>query len=84
MNKQSGEPQEQLVGVAEAAAMLGLSKGALAARRAASGHRPGYVDSRDRPVPFPEPLVVLACGPVWLREQILAYQAARELRPYRR
>lgn len=84
MNKQSGEQQEQLVGVAETAAMLGISKAALAARRAASGHRPGYVGPRDCPVPFPEPLVVLACGPVWLREKIVAYQAERAARPSRR
>lgn len=73
-----------IVGAAEAAALLGISKGALADRRRASGHRPGYVGPRDLPVTFPEPLAVLACGPVWLRKQILAYQAERDARPYRR
>ena len=84
MNNKIGKPPEQLVGVAEAAAMLGISKAALAARRSASGHRPGFVGPADRPVPFPEPLVVLACGPIWRRSQITGYMAAKRSQPSRR
>jgi hypothetical protein len=53
----------ELVGVAEVAAMLGVRKSGLANRRKA-------------PV-FPAPVAQLAAGPVWTREQIVAYAADR-------
>lgn len=74
----------ELAGVAEAAALLGISKAALVARRTASGHRPGFVGPADRAVPFPVPLVVLACGPIWQRSQIIEYMQAKRAQPYRR
>lgn len=59
------ERQLELVGVAEAAELLGLSKGALGERR----RRPG----RGMPV-FPEPIVRLRCGPIWEHGQIARYR----------
>lgn len=50
----------ELVGVHEAAAMLGISKSALAERR--------------RSESFPEPLAELRCGPIWLRSEVEAYK----------
>jgi hypothetical protein len=54
-----------IAGVAEAAAMLGLSKSALCARR-----KPGCA------LPMPAPVRELLCGPIWLRTQIEQYAAA--------
>jgi predicted DNA-binding transcriptional regulator AlpA len=54
---------EQLVGVAEAARMLHLSRPALVKRSKAND--------------FPQPLARLAAGPVWARESIVAYAKAR-------
>lgn len=51
----------ELVGVHEAAQLLGISKSALAERR--------------RSRSFPEPLAQLRCGPIWLRSAIDAYNA---------
>jgi hypothetical protein len=51
-----------LVGVSEAAEVLGISRSALAARRKA------------HPT-FPAPVAQLGCGPIWLRWQIQAYAA---------
>lgn len=62
----------ELVGVAEAAAVLGISKAALYARRRLA------LLGRGR-VTFPEPVCVLACGPIWWASQIVAYQRAYEL-----
>jgi hypothetical protein len=61
--------QIELVGLAEAAELLGLSKAALCERRHRT-HQPG-----DRLPPFPEPVAVLRCGSIWMREQIEAYAA---------
>lgn len=55
-----------MLGLAEAAELLGLS------RRALSGRR-GSPD-------FPVPVAELRCGPVWEREQIVAYAASRSAR----
>jgi hypothetical protein len=49
-----------LVGVAEAAELLGIGKAAFAGRRR---HRS-----------FPKPVADLRCGPVWLRAQIEHYE----------
>jgi hypothetical protein len=59
-------PKLELVGVAEAAALLGISKAALCERRRLSAR------GRSR-APFPEPVAALACGPIWLRRQIVDY-----------
>jgi len=64
-----------LVGLAEAAAMLELSKAALCERR-------GGRSRIARLLPFPQPVAELRCGPVWLRSQIEEYrQALAELDP---
>jgi hypothetical protein len=62
----SKRPKLDLVGVAEAAALLGISKAALCERRRLSALARGRA-------PFPEPLGVLACGPIWFRRQIVDY-----------
>jgi hypothetical protein len=54
-----------LVGAAEAAAMLGIGRAALWERR----------KSHDN---FGEPVAELRCGPVWFRWQIQDYQAEEE------
>jgi hypothetical protein len=50
-----------LVGIAEAAELLGIKRSALAERR-------------KRHTSFPEPVAELRCGPVWFRAQIEHYQ----------
>jgi hypothetical protein len=55
------EAQAPVVGVHELAAMLGVSK-----QRASQ-----YV--RRPPRSFPEPLTVLAAGPVWLTDDVAAW-----------
>lgn len=64
--------QLDLLGLAEVAKLLHLSKGALGERRRRT-YRPG-----DLIPAFPEPIITLRCGPVWLREQILVYDAECE------
>lgn len=64
-NDDHSEGPRELVGLAEAAELLGLSKGALGERRRRPGPR--------MPV-FPEPLARLACGPIWERTQIERYR----------
>jgi hypothetical protein len=59
-----------LVGVWEAAELLGISRSGLAARRRSHGS-------------FPRPVAEPRCGPVWFRWQIQAY-AAEERRLGRR
>ena len=54
-----------LVGAAEAAALLGIGRAALWERRKSHGN-------------FPLPVAVLRCGPVWFRWQIQDYQAEEE------
>jgi hypothetical protein len=65
-------PRLELVGVAEAAELLGVSKAVLCERR-----RTVWVPGAALPV-FPEPVARLRCGPVWLRSQIDGYQAEAE------
>jgi hypothetical protein len=67
-------PSLDLVGVAEAAALLGISKAALFERRGLSALGRG----RAR---FPEPVAALACGPIWLRRQIVDYADAYQRAP---
>jgi len=59
------------MGLAEIAALLGISKAAVCGRRRLSGS--GRARAR-----FPEPVAQLSCGPVWRRDQILAYVSAFE------
>lgn len=59
-----------LVGASEACALLGLSRGAVFARRRAGD--------------FPEPVAELASGPVWERQQIAQYAKDRAARLYER
>jgi chromosome partitioning protein len=54
----------QLVGVHEVAEMLGITKGAVGARR--------------RRRSFPPPLAELRCGPIWGRWQIEEYLVKRD------
>jgi hypothetical protein len=62
----------ELVGLAEAAELLGISKAALWERRY------GRCDQANRPPSFPEPVAVLKCGPIWLRGQIEEYKRTYE------
>jgi hypothetical protein len=57
----------ELVGTAEAAAILGVGRAAFCDRRHAHDN-------------FPEPVQVLACGPIWLRAQIELYAAEQAVR----
>jgi hypothetical protein len=61
-----------VVGLAEAAELLGLSPNGLSARRG----RPqrDLTDARYAP-PLPKPVAELRCGPIWRRRQILEYAA---------
>ena len=54
-----------LVGAAEAAALLGIGRAALWERRKSHEN-------------FPQPVADLRCGPVWFRWQIQDYQAEEE------
>jgi hypothetical protein len=56
-------PKFELLGVAEAAERLGITRSALVHRRRAA----------DAEVPFPNPIVELRCGPIWLLNEIDAY-----------
>jgi hypothetical protein len=58
----------RLGGLYEVAALLGISKAAVAARRAT-------VDP-----PFPEPFARLRCGPIWDLEQVEGYERERRRR----
>lgn len=63
--------QLDLVGLAEAAELLDVSKAVLCERR--RGPRP------DDSLPvFPKPVAELKCGPVWLRSQVESYREAWE------
>lgn len=61
-----------LVGLHEAAELLELSKSVISNRRNWNGWRPGH----ELPRTFPQPVLELRCGPIWLRSDIAAY--ARE------
>lgn len=69
-----------LVGLSEVAGLLGITPAAVTARRRSSGHRPGYRRAWEQPLPFPEPVAELRCGPIWKLEQILQYQQVRQRR----
>ena len=58
----------ELVGLAEAAELIGIPKATLCDRR----HRT-FVLGDELPA-FPEPVAELKCGPIWLRSQIDAYR----------
>lgn len=60
----------KLAGVTEAAAMIGVT-----AQRISQLRDKGLM---------PEPLDVLACGPVWLMADIKVYALTRDTRPGRR
>jgi hypothetical protein len=59
----------QLLGLAEVCQLLGLSKAAVGERRRRPFRRGNRLPA------FPEPLAELACGPIWLRSQLEAYQS---------
>ena len=65
----TNKPRLELVGLAEVAETLELSKPAVCDRR-----KQHYVRG-DKLPPFPTPLAELACGPVWERLAIEAYAA---------
>src|SRR4051812_37550668 len=74
---EKGRPRRRrlaLAGLAEAALLLGISKQALSERRRPSALAGGRVV-------FPEPVAELACGPIWLRAQLLEYARQLELGP---
>ena len=61
-------PRPRVLGLAEVAETPGISKQALnLRRRCGPPRRYGY------PAEFPTPLAELACGPVWLADEIEAY-----------
>lgn len=63
----------ELVGLAEAAPLLGVSKAALWERRRGRSRIAQLL-------PFPQPIAELKCGPIWLRSQIEDYaQKSAEL-----
>ena len=74
--KKPAEPPKlpALVGVAEAAELLGVSRGTISLRRRPSVK---WWPGDDLP-PFPKPVTVLRCGPIWLRSAFLEYR--RELK----
>lgn len=66
------EPQlPEMVGVAEVAAMLGVSRQRVSALTRSHGD-------------FPAPLIELAAGPVWLRSAIESFEERWERRPGRK
>jgi hypothetical protein len=65
-SRRSRRPRLELVGVHEAAELLGISKAALADRRRSTRFR-------TKPE-FPEPIVELACGPIWLKRDVEEYR----------
>lgn len=68
--RKSRTPKIELVGLAEAAQLLGLTRSGLATRRDAPGPFVG-----DRRPSFPKPIAELRCGPIWTRAQVLDYAA---------
>jgi hypothetical protein len=72
----------RLLGVAEVAELLGISRASLADRRNALGFRQGWAQMpfAVRRVPFPEPIAQLRCGPIWQLEQILDYATEKGLK----
>ena len=72
----------RLLGVAEVAELLGISRSSLADRRNALGYRRGWAQMpfAVRRVPFPEPIAELRCGPIWQLEQILDFAAEKGLK----
>jgi hypothetical protein len=68
----SDEHEVDLVGAAETAELLAITRSALWERR----HNPGRWAGRLPP--FPKPVAELRCGPIWLRSQIEDYRQASE------
>ena len=66
-------PTLELVGLAEVAEILGLTRSAVSTRRSAPGPFMG-----DRRARLPAPIAELKCGPIWTRAQIDAYRADEE------
>jgi hypothetical protein len=62
----------ELLGLAETAELLGISKAAICDRRRRK------VRARRPPRALPAPLAELKCGPVWEQAQIAAYAAEAE------
>lgn len=60
----------ELVGAAETAELLGISRSALWDRRGGRG-------SRSQP-PFPEPVAELRCGPIWPLAEVVDYLRASD------
>jgi hypothetical protein len=65
---QNREATLELLGLAEAAELLGLSKAALGERRRRRGRRGNLLPA------FPAPIAELRCGPIWLRSQLDEYR----------
>ncbi len=65
------EKPSDLLGLAEVADLMGLSKVALHHRR-----KSRFSASGRHPHRFPEPAAELRCGPIWRREQLERYIAA--------
>jgi hypothetical protein len=66
MAKKKPVKELDLVGLAEVAELLGLRRGSVKSRRET------HFDT------FPSPVAQLACGPIWLRSQIVDYLKLEE------
>jgi predicted DNA-binding transcriptional regulator AlpA len=60
------EPKQQLMGLYEVAEFLGISRSAVRSRLTA-----------EQAIPFPEPVAVLRCGPIWQAAAISEYSRER-------
>jgi hypothetical protein len=68
MTKAKRHPE--LVGLAEAAEMVGVAKSTVLERRFPRAHRAGQLAPLR---PFPEPVAELRCGPIWLKADVETY-----------
>ena len=60
----------ELVGLAEAAEMVGVAKSTILDRRVPRAYRRGQLAPLR---PFPEPVAELRCGPIWLKADVEKY-----------
>jgi len=65
------KPKLDLVGLAEAAEIIGVERSTISNRRRRTTPPPRHPS-------FPTPIAELRCGPIWLRQQITDYTAERE------
>lgn len=77
--RRSGSPAKlELVGLAEAADLLGVQKHTIGNYRTRLGVDEIRVGARGPA--FPDPVAELRCGPIWTREQLVEWKAEHERR----